>query len=506
MALKLGKYEIFKFQAWKGLTTENHLGAIFAESPNLGTNIMVELQTRYHGKNLEGFLRQFPIKRFDSDAEITWNVIGSSRRNIALVEARDETGAVVDISSDNVGVGGKPFYLVFAEDWFAFGETIVGERNEVYPFRIIAQPKSEGAYTVYKVELMGGILEGCPAEELQPGKRFSWEYAVVAKTMSRAVGDVRFSTSSAMRNDWTTIRIQHKVGGDMLDKKLAVGIPIVRDDGTRDTINKWMFYEEMKVEETFREYKNNALMYGTSNRNRNGEYLNYDAGGYVIRQGSGLREQGQVAGTYYYNEFNLKFIEDALMDLSASKLDMNDRVFVMRTGEYGAAQFSKAVLQTVSGWMAFGFGGSTANNPAIINKVNSTLHDNALAAGFQFVEYRAPNHVTLRVEVDPIYDDRVRNKIMMPGLGGPAESYRYDIFAIGTADQPNIQLCALNGPRGEELRGFMSGMRNPFTGATSNYFMSTDEDSASIHRQTTFSVMVLDPTRMISIIPVALRA
>ena len=32
-----------------------------------------------------------------------------------------------------------------------------------------------------------------------------------------------------MRNEWSVVRIQHKVPGSMLNKKLAVGVPIVKE-------------------------------------------------------------------------------------------------------------------------------------------------------------------------------------------------------------------------------------------------------------------------------------
>lgn len=44
-------------------------------------------------------------------------VIGSSRRNIPLIEARTEDGTPVQAGDPNVGVGFTPFYLVFPEDW-----------------------------------------------------------------------------------------------------------------------------------------------------------------------------------------------------------------------------------------------------------------------------------------------------------------------------------------------------------------------------------------------------
>ena len=69
------------------------------------------------------------------------------------------------------------------------GEVIVGEKNEVYPCRILGDVRMEGTNAVYKVELMGGITSGMPAEELQAGKRFSVEYAPVERELSRKVGD-----------------------------------------------------------------------------------------------------------------------------------------------------------------------------------------------------------------------------------------------------------------------------------------------------------------------------
>ena len=48
-------------------------------------------------------------------------VIGSAMRNIPLVEARDADGNPVETGADapNIGMNGEPFYLVFAEDWWA---------------------------------------------------------------------------------------------------------------------------------------------------------------------------------------------------------------------------------------------------------------------------------------------------------------------------------------------------------------------------------------------------
>lgn len=481
------------------LTKENHLGSIAALQPKKASDLMVELLAYKHGKTLDTFLSRFPVKEFEDDSEYFWDVIGSSRRNIPLLEARTSEGTPVTGTNTMVGAGTEPFYLVFPEDWFADGEYLVGELNEVYQFRVLGDARMEGSNAVYMVELAGGNTEGVPAERLQPGERFSVEAAFIEKEMSRKVGDIRFSTPVSMRNEWSRVRIQHKEPGSNLNKKLAVGVPVIKD-GKKTTENMWMHWVDWEVECQFNEYKNNALVFGRSNRNANGEYMNFGKSGNAIKTGAGLYEQMEVANTIYYNNFSLKLLESALFDLSSGKLDLNDRYFIIRTGERGAMLFHKAVLQEVSGWTQFLLDN---NSISAVRKSNSPLHQNALGAGFQFVEYMAPNGVRVKVEVDPYYDDPVRNKIQHPN-GGVAMSYRFDIMDIGTMDQPNIFKCKIKGQ--EEYRGYQWGpFRNPFTGATNNPYASFDEDAAVIHKMATLGICVLDPTRTLSLVPAILQ-
>lgn len=401
-----------------------------------------------------------------------------------------------------VGAGTAPFYLVFAEHCFHDGEYIVGNLNEVYQFRILGDGKEEGTNVVYTVELAGGNTAGVPAGRLLAGERFSVETAYVESELSRKVGGIRYSTPVTMRNEWSHIRITHKVSGAMLNRKLAVGVPISKETPSgykTDTVDMWMHWADWEVEQQFSEYKNNAIVFGRSNRNKNGEYMNIGKSGEVIRTGDGLLAQMEVANTTYYNTFSIALLEDALYELSAAKLDMGDRYFVIRTGERGALQFHKAVLQDISGWSAFQI---NADQLGVIERTSSPLHKTALSAGFQFTEFKAPNGVRVKVEVDPWYDDPVRNKIPHH-IGGVAMSYRYDIFDIGSSDSPNIQRCKIKGQ--EEYRGYRWGLRNPFTGQAGNPYMSYDEDSAEFHRMAVLGVCVLDPTRTMSIIPAVLQ-
>lgn len=502
MAGKLGRFQMMQFTGWKGLTKDNHLASIYQRAPQKVSDLMIQLLALYRGKSLESELAKYPVKEFDTDDEFVWHIIGSSRRNIPLLEARREDGTAVVANSPNVGIATCPFYLVFAEDWFADGEVLFGNLNEVYPMRVLGDPRSEGTNFVYKVELMGGITDGIPAERLLAGERFSHEFAPIERELSRKVGDVRFTAPVAMRNEWTTLRKQYKVpGSTMLNKKLACGVPVVDKNGNKKVQTMWMPWVEWQFEAEWSDEKNSALMFGTSNRNSNGEYHNFGKSGEVIRMGDGLLAQMRYGNTYYYNTFSLKMLEDALYELSAAKLDFGDRTFVIRTGETGAILFHNAVRNALSGWTEFQYNGDQLG---VVQKTTSPLHKNALKVGFQFTEFMAPNGVHIKLEVDNFYDDPVRNKIL-DANGHPAMSSRFDIMYIGTTDQPNIFRCALKGH--PEFRGFQWGpFANPFTGDVNNMNASFDEDAAVMHRKTTLGVCILDPTRTMSLIPAVLEA
>lgn len=499
--MALSKYQISRpFTAWKSeITKLNHISTMYHSAPQKASNFVVELLARNYAKTLESTLNMFPTKEFESDDEYTWDVIGASRRNIPLVEARDLAGNPI-ANSDEVfaGQGNEQFYLVFGEDWFFDGEIIYGSKNEKYPLLIKGNPRYEGTNVVVTVELANGTLSGMPGSLLQLGERFSVGFAPVERELSRKVGGVRHVAPTSMRNEWTTIRIQDTVSGGLLNKKIAFGVPMVKEvDGKmiKSTQPMWMHYEEFEFNKQWQEYKNNAYAYGVSNRNANGEYLNFGKSGEVIRMGDGLYAQMERGNIIPYTQFSLKFLEEVLTGFSAGKLDFKDRKFMIRTGEFGALQFNRAAKSALSGWSEFDYSGDALG-------VVAKNGDNYTLRNIQFTKYIAPNGLEVSVEIDPAYDDPIRNKITHPN-GGVAQSYVYDIFDLGTAEQPNIFKTAVKGQ--PEYWGYQWGIRNPFNGSTNNPYMSFDEDKAVMHRMATLGVCILDPTRTMRMIPAILR-
>ena len=512
MAGQLGKFTMQHFKAWApNITKKTHISSIFGTKVQKVPGMMVQLMAFKYGKTLDTLLNSLPTKEFENGEDYVWDVVGSTDRVIPLVECRDENGVVVDAShTGNVGVGTAPFYLVFAEHWFFDGETIEGNLGNRYPLRILGDAREEGTNYVYKVETMGGLTDGVPVERLLPGEQFTYGAAFVEGGLSRKVGGIRHAVPVSMRNEWSHIRIHHKVSGDMMDDKLAIAVPIsdLTNDGYKvRMVNTWMLNVDFEIEKTFRDYKNYAWAFGRSNRDKNGEYKNFGKSGDVIRTGAGLYEQIEMGNIVWYNDFSIKLIEDALYDMFAGKTDFKERKVTIRTGEKGGMLFQKAAMRDGSGWKSmFDY---DANALGLVTKTTNAAapHGGALRVAVpQVTEFIAPMGVAITLDIDQSYDNihTYGYKVMHP-LGGPASSYIFDILDLGSSVNPNIQKCKIAG-HPDEWRGYEAGMRNPFTGAWNNDHMSNDEDAAVIHKMADSGIVVWDPTRTMRIMPDILDA
>lgn len=501
--MAIGKYVMTKGMAWSGLTLKNHLGAIFGLQPQLISPLTTVLLQNAGMKNLDTTLSMFPEKELPTSDDFIWKVVGSDERNIPLVEAR-YNGAVVDSDDVGVGAGRTEVLLVFAEKWFTDVHVIAGHRPDVYQFRITGEPWEEGGNYVYPTLVWGGqeSLVGVPGDELIPGNRFSIESSYVEDELSIKGSGIGFTSPYLMRNSISTLRFEHKVSGAMIDTKVQpvyYGKIVTRDPNTGKAHESMTWMQEVmwQFERRVSKVKAMTLMFGKSNRDDNGGFLDKGDSGVTIKAGSGIREQMEVSNVITYNRFSMRLLEDVLSELSEGKLDWGERKFILRTGERGAAQFNRAATALASGWMGIGFDNTNAN---AIKQTTSKFHSNAFVGGFQFTEWKAPNNIHIMLEVDPMYDDKVRNKVLHPD-GGVAESYRYDILYIGSMEEPNIQKVKVRGD--DELRGYMAGIRDPYTGRRGGT-MQQMEDSSTMTAMCGTGAMVKDPSRTATLKPIIL--
>lgn len=487
MGIKISQLQMREGATWTGLTDTNHLGRLFLERPQMASKLASKIYNKNFGMDLDGYLSQFPVKVMETDADFTWQLIGSPKKNVALVEARIDGTPIT--ATDTPGKNHTSFELVFSEKYFTDVSTIVGEKNEVYPLGIMGEPVFDGTNWVYTVRLnLGDPAAFVPYEELIAGKRFSREYSTVAHSMSLKGADISFTAPLTMRNAFSFIRLQHKTPGNMINRPMATAFK----DEYGKVHKVWTQYEDYMFDHTFREEKNNLLMFGRSNRRIDGSYAQEDLSGNKLVMGSGIREQMEAANTSYYSKFGIKYLSTVLMDLSTGRLKTDQRSFVMRTGEWGAFQFHEALEDNSQLF-------TPNRDESRIYSVSSAITQMGKGYGGQFIEYTGPNGIKASLSIDSMYDDPVRNKTYHPE-GGVIESRRYDILDVGTTDgEPNIQKCTVKG--GDDIMGYQPGLRDPFsaTGQRSR-IMVTSEDSYTVHRACYVSAMVKDPSKTASFI------
>ena len=476
---------------WSGLTTKNHLGAIYQTKPQETSQLVTMLYKANRGMNFGIFLKKFNTMYLATDDDFRWRLQGSAKKNIPLVSC---TVAGSSISSTSqVGKSGARFTLTFPEQYFSDTNLIVGEKNSVYPIRIVGIPTPNGTNWDYECELFTGDESlYIPYAELQAGKRFSKEWSIVEKTLSIKGGTPNYTSPFSMKNTFSMIRMQDTRPGNMISRPVAFSWKLPDSDGKEHVMTTWQQYADWEFEQQFQDMKDKLLNFATTNRADDGTFRQIGYSGFKIEQGAGLEQQIEATNVLYYNDFDIdiEWLTEAIMDLTDDTQGGygQTRQILMRTGKWGAYLFHKAIKNY-----------STLYQPLM---TDHPIYKTGGGFGYRenFVEYWGPDGTRLGVMIDPAFDDRERNKIPHPSGKGVAKSYEFQILNVGrSGGEDNIKLVFEEGM--EDLMGYIPGLRDPYQANLAKRVMASPEDGYTIHRAFTGGVMVTDPTRCATIRP-----
>lgn len=180
--MKISPLQEYKSVDWSGLTTKNHLGAMFGIEPQKASKLVSRIHQINFGMDLDTYLNQFGVKTLESDDDFTWMLQGTGDKNIPIVGYAASNMA-------KPGINFSRFTVTFNEKYFAVTEVIVGEKNEKYSLRVMEEPTKNGNNWDYEVELMTPDSKlFFPPSELAAGKRFSKEWSIVEQTLSARGG------------------------------------------------------------------------------------------------------------------------------------------------------------------------------------------------------------------------------------------------------------------------------------------------------------------------------
>lgn len=479
---------------FSGLVTTNHMGMLYQERPTETSDLVTMLYRANKGMNFGMILKQFTPLYCETDADFRWHLQGDARKNIPIIACLIGGSAIT--AASKTGLAGARFTLVFPERYFSDTNLIVGEKNSVYPIRLVGIPEPYGAgQWAYTAELFTGDQTlFIPYEELTAGRKFSKEWSIVSKTLSVKGGGPNYTSPFAMRNVFSMIRMEDTRAGNMISRPIAFSWPAVDMDGKQKLFTTWTQYADWEFEQQFQDAKDKLLSYATLNRTDDGKYLQKDITGFEIEQGAGLDQQVEASNISFYNGFELdiQWLTEHIMDLTDNEKGYGEtRKIVMRTGKWGAYNWSLALKDY-----------SALYTPLQTDKMIYSANG---GFGFKdnFTEYTGPDGSVISVLVDPAFDDKERNKIPHPSGKGLAKSYEYQILNVGkVGGDDNIRPVYLK--NNGELFGMEPGFRDPFQANLPSRIMTTGKDGYTIHRGFTGGLMVKDPTRCATIRPAVL--
>ena len=461
---------------WAGLTTDNHLSAIGARDPQLVSDIVTQIHNKQGRLGIDTFFSKYPTKYVDTDADIKWYLKGDDERAIKIV-----TYSAAD--SNRPGVGKSVFNLTLAENNYTTSDFIIFDDRR-FGVRIISPgvPAGGGTNWTYEVQMMTNSLSDfIPPALLAEGRSVSKQHSVVTSTLNQEYSQTEYSTHFEMRNQFTMLSHEQIVPGNIANHPLV--IKMKGPEG--EELKTWTRYQDVVTEWEWRRKKANHLMYAGSNKNLDGTYDQRSSNGFVIKQGAGLREQISPSYKFYYNTLTLDFLWEMGFNLSVNTKDMDDREFLLLTGERGMVKFHKLIEQNVALLMPFGndkrLGGS----------------GQALELTGQYIRFKGPQGITYTVMHMPEYDNSIHNRLDHPE-GGQTENYRYTMMNIGTTDgEPNIQKYCV---KGRDAKWYVAGSTSPY-GPQTGGMGSSKVDGYQIFYQTTQLLKLTNPLSCAELIP-----
>jgi hypothetical protein len=309
-----------------------------------------------------------------------------------------------------------------------------------------------------------------PVKYLKPGQQWGKLFSQYEEAAEQS-GSTVFSLPIAFRNRMSKYRKEYRITDYASTEVLAVAIP----DSKGAYHNSWMRYAEVEYWQQWYREVERGYWYSRSADTVLG------ANGRPVRMGPGIQEQLEDSHQHRYSVLTAKLIEEYLQDIFYSRVKPGQgRQVKGFTGEYGMLQFHRAIQdwQNKSGFIK--------NIEVYTNKVTSSVHTNALEAGYQFVKYNMANGASLELIHNPLYDDREINFEIDEVSGFPIESQRIT-FLDFSGESKNSNIKIMNKKDGFAFT-YVEGMYGPYgpkNGGSSahsgSYYEMHVEKSCGIH-------------------------
>jgi hypothetical protein len=397
--------------------------------------------------------------------------MGDSRKAIAITVAAHEG------VTNTLGIAGTTFKIGVGEKWFVNGDVIVPD-DPRYTLRITKDPEDNGSDLILTVQLISNNpSDFIPTALLAVGKELSKDFNAVENDASETSGETHFTSPILLQNYMSTVRKKYSVTGAVHDKVLSM--KLMNPDGT-ELASTWVKYAEWEFWCQWMDEIELLLMYGKSNIKQDGTTDMKGASGHPVYLSAGLEQQISASNKRYYSTLTENTLRNFMNDLAYNGTEDGEREYVALCGRNFMDLFDQAMK-----------GSAFKLNMVDTHFVTGSGQD--LAFGGQFKKYTGLNGDSIILKEYAPYNSVVRNRLMHPKTGRPAESYKATFlnFKSYSGGEPNIQKVYTKGR--EMVTTYVEGLYGP-TGPKKNGSSATGKDGYDFIAMSEQGIMLRNPT------------
>ncbi len=471
--MQISDLQISKQNWHAGLTDANHLRTMFLTKPEMASQLVTRVYNRQNGyKNALSFLTGGMGKAKEmNDIIYRWSIMGDSKKAITI------TKGIFDGVTATPGIAASTFKVGVGEYWFAEGDVIVPDDSR-YSMRVMGQPYNDGTDIILTLQLVtNNQADYVPSALLTTGKELSKEFNAVENDGSETSGETHFTTPMMMQNYMGTFRKKYSLTGAVHDKVLEIKLMDPNGNALADT---WVKYAEWEFWCQWMDEIEIAMMYGKSNIKSDGTTDMKGASGHAVYMSAGLEAQISASNKRYYSTLTENTIRNFMNDLAYNGTEDGEREYVALCGRNFMDLFDQAMKRSASNY--------TLTDTKFVGGSGQDL-----SFGAQFKTYVGLNGDRIVLKEYAPYNNVVRNRLLHPQTGRPAESYKATFlnFKSYSNGEPNIQKVYTKGR--EMVTTYVEGLYGP-SGPKKNGSSATGKDGYDFIAMSECGIMLRNPT------------
>lgn len=383
-----------------------------------------------------------------------WRLQGAEERAAISLDNLEETNKAP-------GLNNTTFRIKLDVDFFHYPDVLFSEDNTM-PLAIVDGPIADGVGYVYTVRIQtdnpAAFLD---PRYLEPGRQFTRVWSTVPSEANRWYGTMQAPSTFMLESQVGFFAQGIEVTDKALREDGRLILSFIDDKGNK--VNRFIPYYEAKMQNELYRSIEVQLLYGKRSTQPGPDK-------YWQKTGPGLREQ--LASSWvdvYSGPLTASMLQDYLMNIFFARTDEDERSVTAMTGTLGSILFHNAMVALANGFL-------TVDSHWIQRANNPDSSVPGLAVGAQFVEYRGPAGIILRLTRNPMYDSTVYNKRFHPQYPNmPVDSARLTFLDFGmSSGEPNIQLLRVKnsftygvvmgmvGPAGPNRSGNVSSLKHSY--------------------------------------------